>query len=258
MFGALSGSAVSLVNIPTVFATAVCIGLVPVISAARVERRADDMRKTSQLGLRLGSLIGFPCAVGMSLLATPIIRLLVSSFSAEDIALSGKILSISALSIFFFTQVQATTGILQGAGLHKIPMYSLAVGVVCKIALNFILIGIPSVNIYGAPVASIVCYGVSMIINLLWISRRMGIRTDWGGVLLRPLGATAGLAVAVLLATHVLDMGRRLNTLVAIAIGAAVYVALLFALRALTPEDMAQIPGGQRLERLLRKLRVWR
>lgn len=257
LFGLQNGNALSIVNVVTVLATAVCIGLVPYISAARAEGRDGDMRRTCVFGLRLGSLIGMPSAVGMSMLATPIVALLYPDYPAHEIIATGEILSISALTIFFFTQVQATTGILQGAGQQKIPMYSLVIGVFFKAILNYILIAIPSINIYGAPIASLVCYTISMVINAAYITRRLGVKMDLGGILLRPAIATAGMGAAVLLLMQLLDMERRFSALIAVAIGGIVYVALIFAVGAIRREDMDQLPGGGKVEKLMIRVGVW-
>lgn len=258
LYGLLSGFVLPLVNVPTMLATAICIGLVPAISAARIRRDAAEMQETSRLGLRLSSLIGMPCAVGMSMLAAPIIQLIYPSLPPDELAIAGRILSLSAWTIVLFTHVQGSTGILQGAGMHKIPVYSLVIGVVLKVTLNYLLIGIPRVNIIGAPIASITCYAVSMLINILWIVRKTGMRFDWGSIVIRPGLATGGMALAVLLITQVMDMSRKRGTLLAIAVGVAVYVLLIFVLGALRQEDMAQIPGGSKLERLMIRLRIWR
>ena len=42
-------------------------------------------------------------------------------------------------------------------------MYTLLLGVALKILMNYNLIGIREINIYGAPLGSLVCYLVSMI-----------------------------------------------------------------------------------------------
>lgn len=258
LYGMLTGFVLPLVNVPTVLATAVCVSLVPSISAARIEKRYGEMRRTSRMGLRLSALIGYPCAAGMSLLSTQIIMLLYPSQPPHELMISGQILSISAWTILLFTHVQASTGILQGAGYHKIPVYSLVAGVVCKIILNFVLIGIPGINIFGAPVASIVCYGVSMVINIVCIVKKTRMRFDWGSIVFRPALATAGMAVAVVLAKQVLDMTRRHNTVLAVAAGGLVYIVLVFVTGTLKREDMAQIPGGSKIEKLMLKLRIWR
>lgn len=258
MYGLHVGSIIPVVNIPTALATAVCISLVPIISSARIERRLDDMTDASNLGMRLASLIGFPCAMGMALLSTEIVQLIYYNFSPEETLLGGQILRISAWSIIVFTHVQSTTGILQGLGMQKVPMYSLMAGMLCKVILNYILVAIPGVNIFGASIASIVCYTTSMAINILWIMRRANIRFRWGDILLRPAIAAAGMGAVVLLLTQVLDMARKRNTFLAIAAGVVVYAILVFAIGALRRDDMDQMPGGQKLEKLLTRIGIWR
>ncbi len=258
LYGLLSGSAVSLINVPTVFATAVCIGLVPAISAARTRGQASEVHRISVLGLRLGSLIGLPCSVGLSMLATPVVRLLFPALSPESIQINGDILALSALTIFFFTQVQATTGILQGAGLHKVPMLSLAFGVVFKIVLNYALIGLPGVNIFGAPIASLVCYGVALAVNAYFVFKRLGTPLSLSDVLLRPAAATLGMAAVIFAAERVLNMESRWSGLIAVCVGGAAYLVLIFALGALRREDMDTIPGGPKLARLMNRVGIWR
>lgn len=257
LYGMLTGCAVTLINVPTAMATAICIGLVPTISAAHMKNSPEQMNRASMLGLRMGSLIGFPCAVGMSLLSTEIINLLYR-ISTDEIAITGRILSLSALTILPFTLVQATTGVLQGVGKQKIPMYSLVAGVACKIVLNYILVAIPSLNVYGAPISSMVCYVVSTAVNLYYIAAKLHIRLSWSELLLRPGVATLGMAAAVAALTHVLNMQRRANTIIAVAFGVVVYFALALAVKAVRRSDLKQVPGGRKLEKLMLKLHLWR
>ena len=257
LYGMLTGCAVTLINVPTALATAICIGLVPTISAAHMKNSPEQMNHASMLGLRMGSLIGFPCAAGMSLLSTEIINLLYR-IPADEIAITGRILSLSALTILPFTLVQATTGVLQGVGKQKIPMYSLVAGVACKIVLNFLLVAVPSLNVYGAPVSSMVCYTVSTAVNLWYIGVKLRIRLKWDELLLRPGVATLGMAAAVWGTTQLLDMQRRANTIVAVAIGVIVYFAVALAVGAVRRSDLKQVPGGRKLEKLMLKLRLWR
>ena len=257
LYGMLTGCAVTLINVPTALATAICIGLVPTISAAHMKNSPEQMNHASMLGLRMGSLIGFPCAAGMSLLSMEIINLLYR-IPADEIAITGRILSLSALTILPFTLVQATTGVLQGVGKQKIPMYSLVAGVACKIVLNFLLVAVPSLNVYGAPVSSMVCYTVSTAVNLWYIGVKLRIRLKWDELLLRPGVATLGMAAAVWGTTQLLDMQRRANTIVAVAIGVIVYFAVALAVGAVRRSDLKPVPGGRKLEKLMLKLRLWR
>ena len=50
------------------------------------------------------------------------------------------------------------TNMLQAIGRTDVPVKSLLIGAAIKIVGNFVLVGIPSINIQGAPYASILCY----------------------------------------------------------------------------------------------------
>ena len=65
--------------------------------------------------------------------------------------MTAELLSLSSLTIVLFTVVQSTSGILQGLRKQRIPMYTLMAGVAVKVLLNYTLIGMPGINIYGAP-----------------------------------------------------------------------------------------------------------
>ena len=64
-------------------------------------------------------IIAFPCAVGMAVLARPIILLL---FPGTEIAVSSKILMIGAAAIVFFALSTLTNGVLQGIDRMIIPV----------------------------------------------------------------------------------------------------------------------------------------
>ena len=258
LYGLLSGSVLSIVNVPTVLAAAVCMGLVPMISAARVEKDRQKLAETSELGLKIGSLIGFPCAIGMSMLATSIIRLLYPALPQDEILTAGRILTVSALSILVFTQVQATTGILQGTGHQNIPMISLAIGVVCKIALNYFLLSVPAINIIGAPIASIVCYGVSLGINLLYIVVKIGVPLNVRSLLLKPAAATAAMAAVVYAVNTWVPMPGRLKTVFAVAAGGLVYFLAALALGLIREEEVSALPGFRQIGKVLRRLHLWK
>ncbi|MDO5021905.1 MAG: polysaccharide biosynthesis protein [Eubacteriales bacterium] len=200
-YGIYVGLVIALINVPTAFAMAVSTNLVPNISAAKQSNDYMALKKHSQTGLKAAAVIGFPASIGMSLLAEPILVILFrgEQYSFAQLSQGAKLLEISSLTIVVFTMVQATSGILQGLGKQRIPMYTLALGVALKILLNQTLVRIPSVNIYGAPFASLLCYIASMIPNLYYVSKYTKAKTDISAVFLRPLAATGAMAVVVLI-----------------------------------------------------------
>ena len=250
-YGVYTGMVITMINVPTALAMAMSSNLVPAIAGHRARGDYEGIRRESATGLRLASAVGFPASVGMSMLAFPILNLLFGrgGDSPQDILLGARLLEVSSLTILLFTQVQATSGILQGLHKQRIPMYTLAAGMALKVALNYTLVRYPAIGIGGAPFASLLCYAVSLVPNLWYVAKHARMKLDLREILTAPALATALMALAVWGLQAVL--GARLNTSwlwlgVTMLAAAAVYFAAAFRLGALKAQDL---PG-----RLRRKL----
>lgn len=238
VYGLFSGTVIRIINIPTALALAVSMSLVPAISSAKAINDNEQIIRQTDLGMRFAFLIGLPCSIGMSVLAEPLMRFFYEgSIIEEELILGGELLTISGLTIILFTVVQATTSVLQGLGKQRIPMYTLIAGVVCKIVLNYVLIAIPSINIHGAPIASLVCYSVSMLPNIYYMIKYANTKMNWMGWVLRPGIATAAMGIAVFCMRELLP-GGRLMLLVDVAVGVVVFTVVALAVRAITKDDL--------------------
>ena len=246
LYGLFSGLVIRLINSPTGLALAVAMSLVPAISAAMAVHDRRAIIRQSDLGIRFAFLIGFPCSVGMSLLAEPIMAFFYAeTLSAEHLRIASELLSVSSLTVVLFTVVQATSSILQGLHKQRIPMYTLVAGVACKIVLNYTLVGIPQINIHGAPISSIVCYTVSMVPNLYYVLKHGQLKFNWMGWIVRPGVATAAMGLVVFILRELLPM-NRLWTLVEVLVGIAVYIGIALLVKAITPEDLRSFRRGNK------------
>ena len=238
VYGLFSGTVIRIINIPTALALAVSMSLVPAISSAKAINDNDQIVRQTDLGIRFAFLIGLPCSIGMSVLAGPLMRFFYEgSIIEEELVLGGELLTMSGLTIVLFTVVQATTSVLQGLGKQRIPMYTLVAGVVCKIVLNYVLISIPQINIHGAPIASLVCYSVSMIPNLYYMLKYTDSKMNWMGWIVRPGIATAAMGIVVFAMRELLP-GGRLMLMLEVAVGVVVFAAAALAVKAITKEDL--------------------
>ncbi len=210
-YGTYVGLVFPLINVPTALAMATSVNLVPAIGAAFQKKDFPAIRKEAATGLRIASVIGLPASIGMSLLAEPILVLLFSGdqYTLAQLQKGARLLEISSLTIWLFTMVQATSGILQGLHKQRIPMYTLALGVVMKVLLNYTLVRIPGINIHGAPYASLLCYFVSMVPNLYYVAKYGKLKLNFSELVLRPGAATLAMALCVLGFKALL--GQRLN-----------------------------------------------
>ena len=247
-YGLYSGMVITLINVPTALAMAMSTNLVPAISAALAKKDLETAAKESATGLRVAVVVGFPCSVGMSLLAKPLLYLFYSaSYTAAQLDVAASLLNVSAMTIVLFTVVQATSGILQGCGKQRIPMYTLMLGVVCKIILNYVLVGIPGFDIHGAPIASLVCYTVSMVPNLYYVVKYTGCRFSVKDLILRPgvsmllMGAAVYALWQFVFTEKLLSAGRLpLLMAVMVCVGAGVVIYAVCALKfgAVKKEDL--------------------
>lgn len=239
LYGRYSGYVLTLINVPTALATAIAMSLVPSISSAMAKGDGKQMRRQSAMGLRLSLVVGLPCSIGMSMLSKPILDLVYHFNTEEALQITAGLLSLSSLTIVLFTVVQATSGILQGLRRQRIPMYTLMAGVAVKIFLNYTLIGMPQIHIFGAPVASLSCYTISMLPNLFFVYKYTGMKLE-AGVYVRPLLATAVMA-AVLWVSMQLLPNYGVWTLIHILIAILAYAAAAVFTGAVTKEELAPL-----------------
>lgn len=172
------------------------------------------------------------------MLSEQLLDLIYQFSTSEALRVTGELLSLSSLTIVLFTVVQSTSGILQGLRKQRIPMYTLMAGVVVKVILNYVLIGRAEIHIYGAPIASLACYTISMVPNLYYVHKYTGMKQEWMNLIGRPAAATAGMAVGLYGAILLLPSGG-IWTLMLVGIGIALYAAFAVLTGAITKEEMA-------------------
>lgn len=246
MYGRYSGYVINLINVPTALAQAISMSLVPAVSAGMARRDWRTVRNQSRTGLRMSFIIGLPCSVGMSMLAREILTLIYRFPTREALTQTAELLSLSSYTIVLFTVVQATSGILQGLRKQRIPMYTLLLGVALKILMNYNLIGIREINIYGAPLGSLVCYLVSMLPNLYYVHKYAHLPYDFTNILFKPLAATAAMG-AVIYGLQQLLPSSRLVTILLILAGIVSYAGFGLLFGALNRNDLR--PFTRRLMR---------
>jgi stage V sporulation protein B len=126
-------------------------------------------------------------------------------------------------------------------------MWTLIIGAALKTSLNYLLIGMPGVNIFGAPIASLSCYALVASINLAFAMKRTGTKFGLMDLIVKPGLCTMIMAAAVLMCQAVFGTDGAARTLLAVAAGMLAYVIAAPITGAVRREDLAQFPGLSRL-----------
>ena len=235
LFGYLTGMAVPLVNLATIFTAAMTISLVPSISESRTLERFDAIRDKIRLAFRVAMIITFPCFMGLFFLAEKVAALIYNAPGA-----AGAIQTMS-VGILFLGMHQISTGILQGLGKTAIPVINMILACLVKVVMSWWLTAIPLLGIKGASMATVADFAVAAIINMGFIYKYTCFTFSLGS-LLKPLlaaGVMGAVIYAVLGITEQLGMWCVLFAMVA---AVPSYALALLAFGGLTKEDLENIP----------------
>lgn len=259
LYGNYSG-AINIYNLPTAMMAALTASVIPAVSAGLARRDRRGAARITGSALRISALLAFPMGMGLFVMGKPIIRLLFTSLNAE---LAGSLLSTLGLTAMFSCVVLVCNSVLQAYNFVSLPVLVMILGGVVKIATNYTLVGMPSLGIYGAPVGSVLCFALCLLLDLVIISRVIPHRPRFAPIFVKPfaasclMGAAAwavyGLLSRLLAGAEGLSWrGNAIAAMMAIAVAVAVYLALVVALRAISRDDLALMPKGDKIARLLR------
>ncbi|WP_343345767.1 polysaccharide biosynthesis protein [Terrisporobacter petrolearius] len=254
LLGQLSGMAISTVNLLVVIDQAIGMSLVPSISEAYALKQMKRVRKEAKTGLKTILLVTLPATFGFAALAGPIMKLL---YPAEPATLGTMLFVVSPCAVFLGL-IYAQNGILQGMGKPMMPVIALAIGMVFKVVISYVLTGIPSINIIGSGVGTLAAYAVASIIEFIYIKKHLKLRLSPKEFIIKPMITVITMYVVVKLSYGIMVgfLGNSLSTLVSIAIGGVVYGLVLLGIGGIRKEEILTMPKGEKIYSILRKLKV--
>ena len=258
LYGNYTTLCVPLFNLPPVLIYPISYSIVPYISSALSIGDKEKANVTINSSLRIASLIAIPSSLGLSVLSKPILSLLFHN--EESVERAWPLLSILSLSVFFIGMLSVTNAVLQANHQERMPIISMVSGAVVKLIASYVLIGIPGIEMYGAPIGTFACYLTATVLNFLFLAKRVGLTPDVKKVFLRPLFASmiCGLAAIGSYLFFDLFLPAKVATLGAILFAVLVYLLAVFLFRAVGADDIRMIPKGEKIVSLLKKFRLIR
>ena len=251
IFGIILGKVDILISLPLAINIAFSTALVPAVSAAMAKRNKKEAKRKIKFSLKVSSMIAFPCAVGLCVLANPIIKMLFPT--TPD---GGYLLQIAAWTVMFSVIAQTAYGGLHGIGKMLVPGICLVFGVIVKYIMNVTLI--PVFGETMAVLSTVIYQVVAASLAVILLFRYLKEKIEIGDIFLKP-ALSAGImgVIAVfghkllLLVTH----SNTLATIVTIIISAVVYVVLLILFRSLNESEIEELPKGHKINAMLKKFK---
>jgi len=251
--------AMDMVNMVVAFAYPVTMSLLPAASAAFAWKDHAGAERIISSAFRVIIILSLPAGVGLSVLATPIMKLVLPA-QPESALAAGPHLQILGFACILIFLMILTNALLQTYGKEQIPIFTVIAGGVTKVAMNYVLVGDPDINIHGAPISTLCCYGVIVVLNLFFVWKYSPRKPKYVQLFAKPIlasvlmGGTAWAAYGFtfrFLSGHSEYGANAIAVMVGICAGVVVYGVLIIALRILRAEDLRSMPKGEKLIKFL-------
>ena len=257
LLGVYGGEYRLLTNVPVAIASSLGTSMIPSIVASKAQHDGAAVQKKIRLTVKFNMLIAIPCAVGMGVLASPIMRLIFGDSSA----LARNLLTIGAPAVIFFSLSTVTNAVLQSIDLMKKSVTHSAISLAIHVILVVIMLQYLDLGVYGLVIGNVTFALGVCILNWIAIGKALKYRQEVKTTFLLPL-LSAGLMGAATLAVYAgitAVTGRyQLGILFSVPIAMLLYGVLIILTGAVTEEELPDMPFGMRILRLCRKLRLIR
>ena len=207
--------------------TTLGVSAIPALSAAYAVKDKRALKSSVESVLRVGMIISLASGIGMGVLAEP--------------------------------------NMLQAVGKANVPVKSLTVGAVVKVVANYIFIGIPSININGAVIGTVLCYLIVVIYNYIALIKATKVKVNLMSVVVKPLISSVLCGVAAYCAygisykilpqrlLHGYSFANITATLIAVVAAIIVYVISMLLIGGLAKDDIIMMPKGEKIAKKLAK-----
>jgi stage V sporulation protein B len=124
-----------------------------------------------------------------------------------------------------------------------------------KIAITWMFVSIPQVNIQGATAGSLIAYAIILVIGMFLLVKYSKVSPNFYSTTIKPLiGAVFSSAAAFFTNAFLSQIiTQRLSTLISILIAIVVYLITLLILRTFTATELRFLPKGEKIVKVLEK-----
>ncbi len=268
LFGVFSGKYWVLINVPVALANSMSTAMIPAVSSFFTLKKHKECNAQVKQAIHFTMLISIPCAVGLGVLAHPIMEVLFPQ--KETLELAVHLLQIGCISVVFYSLSTISNGVLQGIGKVTIPLRNAAIALGLHILFLVLILYFTGMELIALVFATILYSLLMCIFNSLSVRKYLGYRQEIRKTFVMPaisaliMGVFCyffykGLEWIFLAAFGALVPARvlvLLALLIAILFGVVVYFILEIRLRGVNEEDLSSFPRGHQIVGVAKRFRL--
>ena len=266
IWGAYSGLAMTMFNLVPTLTSSFGVSALPAVTSSWAVGDTKETKKSIESILRITTLVGVPCGLGLTVLANEILSLLFSR-TPGGVEVATPILQILGITVIVVALATPIHAILQAIGKASFIVKALLITAVIKFLFNYFLVSVPEFNINAAPIGTFVSYVFLIGADLMCLRSTTGIKINKFSVFVKPL--IAGIICAAsawvvnfglkrVIGDRVIEIaGRNVTGIICVAgaiiAAVIVYIIAVLLIRAITKDDVVMLPKGEKLAAFLEK-----
>lgn len=270
-YGLYSGKAMQIINIPIAIASSMSAAIIPTISRTyEMHARKETNMKVAQ-AIKVTMLISIPSAVGLFVLAKPIVMLLYPQKATVDTV--AALIRTMAIAVVFYGLSTLTNAVLQGTGKVNKPVIHALIALILQTLILVPLLLYTKLDLYALCIATVLYSFIMCILNAVSIRKHLKYEQEmfrtfilpfiaafWMGLL--TAGTYYGLDLLLNFVSEaakvtISDMMKNIICLIpSLVIAVAVYFMLVIKLGALNKNELKAIPKGHILLKAAVKLHL--
>ncbi|MBQ8597389.1 MAG: polysaccharide biosynthesis protein [Lachnospiraceae bacterium] len=253
--------ATKIANIPIALASAMATALIPGISSDFAKKDFAGAREKVAKSVKVTMLIAIPAAVGLGVLAKPIMKVIFHQ--PESLDLSSALLSMLAVSVVLYSLSTLTQAVLQSVGRMNIPIINAAVSIVIHAVVMVVMMRYlnEEYSLYYYILTTVLYALLLCVFNGISVRRSIDYRQEVKKTFLLPALAAAVMGAAAFGVYQGLYYLIKINIIalfVAIGIACMIYFVLIIKLGAVTESELRSMPKGHLLVKAAKKLKLIR
>ncbi|SHI30302.1 putative polysaccharide biosynthesis protein [Parasporobacterium paucivorans] len=267
LLGMYTGKYRLLVNVPVALASALASSMIPSISASIATGNRGQVVNKINLVLRFCMMITIPSAVGMAVLAKPIINLLFPG--AEGVDTTVLMMQTGAISIIFYSISTLTNGILQGINHMRIPVRHSFISLIVHVVLISLLLYFTDLNIFAVVISDVLFAVVITILNARSLYHYLEYRQEKVMTFVLPALSSVIMGAAAYFAYHLMYpafkasvdsawLSNAIPAILSIILAVIIYSLCLLLFKVVDVHDIEKLPKGKKLAYFLRRIHLLR
>lgn len=256
-YGIFATQAVSMVNIPIALASAISSATIPGVSASYAKGEHKTTRALVAKAIRMTMIVSIPAAVGLLLLAKPIMHFI---FPQQDsLEQASWLLAALSVTVVLYGLSTLTNAVLQGIGRVNTPVIHSVIALIVQVAGLVALLLYTNLNLYALVCANVIYSLVMCILNQISVRKHLGYRQEIVKTFLKPLIASLIMGAAAFGVYHGLYMlvpVSRIVLLIAIGIGAVFYFVVILLIGGVNEQELRAFPKGAMMVHFAKKLHL--